>query len=124
MKLLKLICLAFLVGAGAKAENTPTMEAEQYYATEMSLMMCHSIDHRYNADAHACVYCARGLNYDEASSQCVGTLNVTGKCFGDDHYHAATKECMYCGAGYTFNEDIRECMVTPELMKEAEKKGE
>lgn len=124
MKLLNLICIALILGTFAKAESTPSIEAEQYYEKEMSLDMCRSLDHRFDPDSHACVYCAHGFHYDLESSQCVGTPDVIGKCFGKDHYHATTEECMYCGKDYVFHEDIRECMPVVESNEETEKKGE
>lgn len=125
MKLVNLICLVIiLLGSGAKAENMPSIDAEQYYEREMSLDLCRSLEHRFETTSHACVYCAHGLHYEGMPPQCIGTPDVIGKCYGDDHYHAQTQECMYCGKGYAFNEDIRECMVVPDAQEDAEKKGE
>lgn len=124
MKLLSLICIALTLGTLAKADNTPQIDAEQNYEKEMSLDMCRSIDHRFDPDAHECVYCAHGLQYNLNTSTCTGTPDVIGKCFGKDHYHANTKECMYCAKDYVFDEDIRECMPALKPHKEPEKKGE
>lgn len=129
MKLLSFMCISLILGTLAKAENKSPIDgkqidAEQNYEKEMSLDMCRSLNHRFDSDSHACVYCAHGLHYDLESLKCMGTPDVIGKCFGEDHYHASTKECMYCGKEYIFDEDIRECMPVGKPPQEREKKGE
>ena len=116
--------MSLILGTFAKADKTPPIDAGKIYEKEMSLDMCRSIDHRFDSDSHECVYCFDGFHYDLNTSTCMGTPDVLGKCFGEDHYHANTKECMYCAKDYVFNEDIRECMPVIESNKEAEKKGE
>lgn len=129
MKLLSFMCIALILGTLVKAENKPPIDgkqidAEQNYEKEMSLDMCRSLNHRFDSNSHACVYCAHGLHYDLESSICTGTPDVIGKCFGNDHYRAGTKECVYCAKEYVFDEDIRECMPALESHKKVEEKGE
>ena len=111
MNISKAIIVFFILYSGVNAQGGHQSEADKFYEEEMSLDMCRSLDHRFDSAVSECVYCAQGLHYDQDKSQCVGTPDVLGKCFGNDHYHAKTQECMYCALGYSFHEDIRECMV-------------
>ena len=77
---------------------------------EVNLDMCRSTEHQFSFDLANCTYCAQGLHLNEATSKCDGSLNVIGKCYGDDHFHAATQQCMYCAKGYVFNEEIKSCI--------------
>lgn len=77
---------------------------------EGSLEMCRSLNHRFDTSLDECIYCAHGLTFDSEKSQCVGTPDVIGKCYGEDHYHAATQECMYCAKGHDFDEGMRICI--------------
>ena len=112
MNILKISVFILMLHAVVKAENMPGADVEKAYDEEMSLVMCHSANHRFVSLSNACVYCAQGLHYDRSKSQCLGTLNLLGKCYGEDHYHAKTRECTYCASGFVFNEDadIRECV--------------
>lgn len=110
MAKLKFLSILLIIGTMANAQSPLQSDAEKNYEEEMSLEMCRSLDHRFESDSNECIYCAHGLSYNLETLQCVGTPDVIGKCFGDDHYHAKTQECMYCAQKYIFNDDIKGCM--------------
>ena len=122
MNILKISVIVLMLNVIAKAESGPHKEANKAYEEDMIMTLCHSADHRFDSLANSCVYCAQGFQYDRNSSRCIGTPNILGKCYGEDHYRAKTQECVYCVSGYVFNEDpdIREC----EPIKVAEPKKE
>lgn len=94
-----------------KAEGESQKEANKSYEDDMIMTLCRSAEHRFDSQSNSCVYCAQRFRYDSSANRCVGTPNILGKCYGEDHYRAKKQECVYCVNGYVFNEDpdIREC---------------
>ncbi len=78
---------------------------------ELNLQMCGESNFNFDSSLNKCSYCAHGLKYNQ-NNTCVGTPDVIGKCFGEDHYHAATQECHKCALGSAFNETSRQCEKT------------
>ncbi|OJW47566.1 MAG: hypothetical protein BGO67_04260 [Alphaproteobacteria bacterium 41-28] len=75
---------------------------------ELNLKMCGTPHKCFDEPSKECIYCAHGL-HTNADGKCVGTPDVLGKCYGEDHYHAATQECMVCALKHAFNETSRKC---------------
>jgi len=119
VNILKTTIVSLILCTGVSADDKLQPEADLNYEEEMSIALCSSVEHRFDPQANACVYCAHGLHYAPHTSQCIGTPDVLGKCYGEHHYHAKTQECMYCAEGYLFHEDIRECLAAD---KEEKKK--
>lgn len=111
MNILKIAIVVLMLSTIVKAENGSSKEADKAYEDDMLMSLCRSPEHRFDDRLNSCVYCAQGFRYDRSSARCMGTPNILGKCYGEDHYRAKTQECVYCVNGYVFNEDpdIREC---------------